>query len=52
MLLFDTWTSLWRTAVTGAVAYAALVLFLRISGKRTLARMNAFDQLDAGGGSR
>jgi uncharacterized membrane protein YcaP (DUF421 family) len=29
--------------VTGALAYAALILFLRISGKRTLAKMNAFD---------
>ena len=25
------------------IAYAALVLFLRISGKRTLAKLNAFD---------
>jgi uncharacterized membrane protein YcaP (DUF421 family) len=29
--------------VIGAAAYAALVLMLRVSGKRTLGRMNAFD---------
>lgn len=32
-----------RTLIVGALAYAALVLFLRISGKRTLAKLNAFD---------
>jgi uncharacterized membrane protein YcaP (DUF421 family) len=29
--------------VVGAVAYVGLVLFLRVSGKRTLSKMNAFD---------
>jgi uncharacterized membrane protein YcaP (DUF421 family) len=32
-----------RTVVVGALAYIVLVLFLRVSGKRTLAKMNAFD---------
>lgn len=32
-----------ETVVTGVVAYLALVLLLRVSGKRTLAAMNAFD---------
>jgi uncharacterized membrane protein YcaP (DUF421 family) len=32
-----------RTLVVGAVAYIALVGLLRISGKRTLSKMNAFD---------
>ncbi|MGQ3157305.1 DUF421 domain-containing protein [Neoaquamicrobium sediminum] len=32
-----------RTIVVGLLAYAVLVLFLRISGKRTLAKLNAFD---------
>lgn len=32
-----------RTLIVGTLAYAALVLFLRISGKRTLAKLNAFD---------
>ena len=40
---FDTWESLARTLVIGVLAYAALVLFLRISGKRTLSKLNAFD---------
>jgi uncharacterized membrane protein YcaP (DUF421 family) len=29
--------------MAGAIAYGALIIFLRISGKRTLAKMNAFD---------
>lgn len=32
-----------RTVLVGALAYATLVLFLRISGKRTLEKLNAFD---------
>jgi uncharacterized membrane protein YcaP (DUF421 family) len=42
-LLFDDWQALVRTAVVGVLAYAALVFFLRVSGKRTLSKMNAFD---------
>ena len=40
---FDGWDSLLRILVSGVVAYAGLVLLLRISGKRTLSKMNAFD---------
>ena len=32
-----------RTLIVGSLAYVVLVLFLRISGKRTLAKLNAFD---------
>ncbi|MDP2779584.1 DUF421 domain-containing protein [Devosia sp.] len=32
-----------RTLIVGTLAYIVLVLFLRISGKRTLAKLNAFD---------
>ena len=32
-----------RTLIVGTLAYVVLVLFLRISGKRTLAKLNAFD---------
>lgn len=32
-----------RTLFVGDIAYIALVCFLRISGKRTLAKQNAFD---------
>jgi uncharacterized membrane protein YcaP (DUF421 family) len=42
-MLFDGWLPLLRTAVVGILAYAALVFFLRVSGKRTLSKMNAFD---------
>ena len=42
-VLFDSWSSLVRIVVVGTLAYAALVLLLRISGKRTLSKMNAFD---------
>jgi uncharacterized membrane protein YcaP (DUF421 family) len=43
VMFFNGWFTLVRTAVVGVLAYAALVLFLRVSGKRTLAKMNAFD---------
>ena len=42
-MFFSDWASLGRVLVTGLVAYASLLLLLRISGKRTLAKMNAFD---------
>lgn len=42
-MLFQGWPGLARTAVVGSMAYAGLVLFLRISGKRTLSKLNAFD---------
>lgn len=41
--MFDDWGGLVRVAVVGLLAYAGLVLLLRISGKRTLSKMNAFD---------
>jgi uncharacterized membrane protein YcaP (DUF421 family) len=40
---FTGWEPLVRTVVTGVCAYAALVLLLGVSGKRTLSKMNAFD---------
>lgn len=42
-LLFHSWADVGRTALIGVLAYAALVLLLRVSGKRTLSKMNAFD---------
>ncbi|MFL1876128.1 DUF421 domain-containing protein [Hansschlegelia beijingensis] len=42
-MFFDSWTGLFRVLVVGICAYGALVVFLRISGKRTLAKLNAFD---------
>ena len=40
---FDGWDGLLRVLVVGTLAYAALVLLLRVSGKRTLTKLNAFD---------
>ncbi|MDP8987471.1 MAG: DUF421 domain-containing protein [Actinomycetota bacterium] len=40
---FDNWPDTVRVALIGPLAYASLVLFLRLSGKRTLAKLNAFD---------
>lgn len=42
-MFFDNWQGLFRTVVVGILAYFSLVLILRISGKRTLSKMNAFD---------
>ena len=42
-MFFDGWQGLIRTAVVGVSAYAALIILLRVSGKRTLSKMNAFD---------
>lgn len=42
-LLFGSWAALGRTALIGILAYATLVVFLRLSGRRTLSKMNAFD---------
>ena len=42
-MFFDSWFGLLRVGVVGSLAYLALVLLLRVSGKRTLSKMNAFD---------
>ena len=42
-MFFQDWQGIIRTLVVGVLAYASLVAFLRISGKRTLAKLNAFD---------
>ena len=42
-IFFDSWSGLLRVVVVGVLAYAALVVGLRLSGKRTLSKMNAFD---------
>jgi hypothetical protein len=47
-MLFQGWPGLFRTVVVGALAYVTLALFLRISGKRTLAKLNAFDLVVTG----
>lgn len=42
-MFFDSWDALTRVIVVGIVAYVALVFWLRVSGKRTLSKWNAFD---------
>lgn len=42
-MLFQGWSGILRTAIVGTLAYVALVVALRTSGKRTLAKLNAFD---------
>ncbi|CAA9346227.1 MAG: FIG00989832: hypothetical protein, partial [uncultured Chloroflexia bacterium] len=40
---FEDWSGVGRVIVVGILAYVTLVLVLRLSGKRTLSKMNAFD---------
>lgn len=42
-VFFDGWEGLARTLAIGVMAYVVMITFLRISGKRTLSKMNAFD---------
>jgi len=42
-VFFESWAGLGRVLVVGTIAYVALVAILRISGKRTLTKLNAFD---------
>ncbi|HEX6299033.1 MAG TPA: YetF domain-containing protein [Acidimicrobiia bacterium] len=40
---FGSWESVLRILVHGTLGYVALVFLLRVSGKRALSKMNAFD---------
>lgn len=42
-MFFDNWHDLLRVVVISALAYGALVLILRVSGKRSLSKLNIFD---------
>lgn len=42
-MLVESWENIFRVVVVGILAYAGLVLMLRISGNRTLSKMNSFD---------
>jgi uncharacterized membrane protein YcaP (DUF421 family) len=42
-VFLDSWAGVGRVLAVGTVTYLALVLVLRVSGKRTLAKLNAFD---------
>lgn len=40
---FDSWSDLGRILAVGLSGYATVVVVLRLAGKRTLAKLNAFD---------
>lgn len=40
---FDGWSEVWRVSVSALAAYVAIIVILRISGKRSLSKLNAFD---------
>ena len=42
-MFLDNLYGLFRVLIVGVLAYASLILILRISGKRTLSKWNAFD---------
>jgi uncharacterized membrane protein YcaP (DUF421 family) len=42
-MLFDSWAGVGRVLLVGTLAYMLLIFVLRITGKRTLSKMNAFD---------
>src|SRR5690606_27450038 len=42
-MLFDSWYDLARVAAVSVLSYGALVLILRLSGNRSLAKLNIFD---------
>ena len=44
-MFFDGWDGVVRSAVLAAAGYVALLVMLRVSRKRTLAQMNAYDFL-------
>lgn len=42
-MFFDGWFGVTRIIIIGILAYFALIFWLRVSGKRTLSKWNAFD---------
>jgi uncharacterized membrane protein YcaP (DUF421 family) len=42
-MFFNSWADLGSVLVKGLIGYVGLILILRLSGKRTLSKMNAFD---------
>lgn len=41
--MFNSWSALAHTLIAGSLGYAVIIFLLRISGKRTLSKWNAFD---------
>jgi len=44
-MFFDTWSSIYKTILMTVIFYFSLIIMLRMSGKRTLADLNAFDMV-------
>ncbi|MER0239623.1 YetF domain-containing protein [Fulvimarina sp. MAC8] len=44
-MFFDSWFGTLRVIVVAPLAYAALIALIRLSGKRSLAKLNAFDMI-------
>lgn len=42
-MFFESWDNLGRVLAVGVLAYIGLILLLRLSGNRTLSKMNSFD---------
>lgn len=42
-MLLEDWSELYRIFISALIAYIILIVILRISGKRTLSKWNAFD---------
>lgn len=42
-MFFSSWQGIFRIIVIGVLGYASLVFLLRLSGNRTLSKMNSFD---------
>jgi uncharacterized membrane protein YcaP (DUF421 family) len=42
-MFFSDWFGPFRVVIVGVLAYAALIFFIRVSGKRTMSKWNAFD---------
>ncbi len=42
-MFFSGFDGIWRTVIVGLCAYACLIIVLRVTGKRALSKMNAFD---------
>lgn len=42
-MFFNNWGDVLRVIIVGSLGYVTLIVFLRVSGKRTLSKMNMFD---------
>jgi uncharacterized membrane protein YcaP (DUF421 family) len=42
-MFFEDWVGIGRVLIMAVIAYVTLIFLLQVSGKRTLAKMTAFD---------